>query len=290
MQLELIPQVSVKTPLRYFGGKNYATPVLLKFFSPDIKEVVSPFFGSGALELALTGRGVRVHGYDKFPPIPQFWTTLQASPYHVGQKLREIIRGADAEALHEWAVSTYPNTPCEIMRAALMLIIHNVSFNNMGFKGGTQKIRIIGDIVKRVAQGFSQTLIFYNRIDAFYNPLVKVQEADFRYSIPAHPDAHIYADPPYPVSANVYGDSDEYHKDFPHSELAELLYKRDNWTLSYNDVEFIHELYPDNKFDWYPVKWRQGSRGTGRLYGNDVVITPRGQCADLNLPPAHRRL
>ena len=278
MQEMLFKQLSLMTPLRYFGGKILAIPVLDRFIPRAVDELVSPFFGSGALELALTGRGVRIHGYDKFPPIPHFFQTLQADPDAVANCIRRSLCESNGQEIWQWACDAYSTAVDSVRKAALVCIIYNSSFNGRGFGGERARVYVQGEqLIYPHSDGNPRYLLNYDRIERFHNPLVQVRTADFRDSLGEHPDAFAYCDPPYPIHGSAYGDSPEYHKDFPHSELAQILHNRVNWVLSYNDVPLIRELYPPEQFDWYQVQWHQGSRGKGRQKGNDVVITPRGQ-------------
>ena len=163
------------------------------------------------------------------------------------------------------------------------MLIYNTSFNGSGFRGGSRRI-VINDqkelckVHKKHEPDKLDRLTYYERVQFFCNPLLEVAEMDFRQSLYLHPNTFAYCDPPYPVSACLYGDSPEYHSEFPHEELAAILCARDQWTLSYNDVPQIRDLYPADQFDWYPVQWNQDSRNRGdNVKGNDVVITPRGQ-------------
>ena len=62
-----------KTLLRYPGGKSRAVSVLKDYFPKDMKKLVSPFFGGGALELYFAQQGVEVQGYDSFEELVCFW-------------------------------------------------------------------------------------------------------------------------------------------------------------------------------------------------------------------------
>lgn len=76
----LFPQISLTTPLVYFGGKVRAITRLMPYLPSGTTEVVSPFIGGGSFELAITGKGIRVHGYDAFPPLVNFWQKLLTRP------------------------------------------------------------------------------------------------------------------------------------------------------------------------------------------------------------------
>ena len=46
------------------------------------------------------------------------------------------------------------------------------------------------------------------------------------------------------------------HKDFEHEELHEILKRRDNWILSYNDCDKVREMYKDHNI--VNLKWKYG--------------------------------
>jgi DNA adenine methylase len=84
------------------------------------------------------------------------------------------------------------------------------------------------------------------RLRSFQVTNFEVGCADFRESIPKHSDAFLYLDPPYMNGHALYGINGDTHKDFNHQELADMLYKRERWIMSYNDCSTIRELYADN--------------------------------------------
>lgn len=81
-----------------------------------------------------------------------------------------------------------------------------------------------------------------------------VEKMDFEESIPLHRNKLLYCDPPYYIeSSNLYGIKGDKHKEFEHERLYEKLSNRDNWILSYNNHEYIRNLYKDYKqvqLDW----------------------------------------
>ncbi len=92
-----------------------------------------------------------------------------------------------------------------------------------------------------------------------------VQCADFKDSIAAHPDAALYLDPPYCLNKEkktegnretLYGPDGALHKDFNHEELATILKSREKWVLSYNDCEYIRDLY--NGYEIVEAEWTYG--------------------------------
>jgi DNA adenine methylase len=59
--------------LRYAGGKSLAVGHLLNKLPDDIDKLISPFFGAGSFELALSQEcNINVIGYDIFEPLTLF--------------------------------------------------------------------------------------------------------------------------------------------------------------------------------------------------------------------------
>jgi len=93
-----------------------------------------------------------------------------------------------------------------------------------------------------------------------------VKRADFATSIVAHPDAALYLDPPYCLNKEVgnegvnretlYGTEGDHHEGFDHVALANILKSRDKWVLSYNNCEYIRELYDGYKI--VDAEWAYG--------------------------------
>ena len=65
-----------KTPLRYAGGKSRGVSEISNFIPQDTKEMCSPFFGGGSVELACSNNRIFVYGYDNFKPLVEFWQCL----------------------------------------------------------------------------------------------------------------------------------------------------------------------------------------------------------------------
>ena len=82
---------SLKTPLRYPGGKSRALSKLFQFF-PDLKdygEYREPFIGGGSVALEVTKRypNIKIWVNDLYEPLFNFWCELQ----HNGADLQKEI-------------------------------------------------------------------------------------------------------------------------------------------------------------------------------------------------------
>ena len=101
---------------------------------------------------------------------------------------------------------------------------------------------------------FTKTSI--ERLRAFYNPNVTVEQSDFKQSLLKHPFTFTYLDPPYLIKSSLYGKKGNAHKDFNHEELSDILKQREHWILSYNDCEEIRKLY--DGFHILTPNWKYG--------------------------------
>ena len=74
---------SLKTPLRYPGGKSRAVAKLLQFLPNlnEYKEFREPFLGGGSVSLEITKRypDIEIWVNDLYEPLVNFWKELQHS-------------------------------------------------------------------------------------------------------------------------------------------------------------------------------------------------------------------
>ena len=272
---------SHKSPIRYFGAKTKARRILASYLPRGVTEVVSPFLGGGAFELDLTGRGIRVHASDLFPPLVNLWKILLTHPH----ELCDAVRGLMEYVRHEnWRTTVVEfarqSNECEILNAAQYLIVYNISFNNIG---GARRITCShfhvndeGVPVKKGTDGRRDYLINYENIKGFKNDLLSVECLEFQDALANHPNLFTYCDPPYPEATPAYGDGPEYHEEFDHEGLAEILHSRDNWLLSYNNCDTVKSLYPPSEFHYDYPKWSLASKKARRSEeSNEVLIMPK---------------
>jgi len=82
---------SLKTPLRYPGGKSRAIKYLLPKFPSDITEYREPFLGGGSVAIAFSKEypDVPVWVNDLYNPLYTFWCELRDNV----EELYEILKG-----------------------------------------------------------------------------------------------------------------------------------------------------------------------------------------------------
>ena len=113
---------------------------------------------------------------------------------------------------------------------------------------------------------FTQASI--DRLKTFKANNLTIAHADFRQTLQLHPHHFLYLDPPYANGGALYGAKGDLHKKFPHALLAQMLYKRSKWIMSYNDCTLIRELY--KSFKIIHLSWTYGMNKTKR--SNEILI------------------
>ena len=97
--------------------------------------------------------------------------------------------------------------------------------------------------------GWSSNLRFteasIKRLKQFRIKNFSVGHTSFTESIPKHPNAFLYLDPPYVGNAHLYAAKRNKDVTFDHYGLREVLQNRKQWLLSYSDHELMSELYAD---------------------------------------------
>jgi len=254
----------VKTPIRYAGGKSKAYNIITNALPDNVDNIVSPFMGGGSLESRWSSElGIKVHGYDIFYALTNFWNVLLDDSNALADKLltlaatkqkyeeiKEILLQWDytQDMLSEWKTDYYKRDPIvldKLTAAAYYFHNHNLSYGPM-YLGWMSKIY----------ENQSKWEKTVERLRNYKNPNLKVSEGSFENVILENQNEFLYLDPPYYLKKD--GDNkmlkgmypncniDVHHKGFNHEKLRDLLYNhKGRFILSYNNCETIREYYKD---------------------------------------------
>lgn len=249
-----ITTITSQSPLRYPGGKSRAAHIIGNLLLLNGREVVSPFFGGGSVELYCAARGMRVYGYDSFTPLVEFWRGIQENPLAVGQEAENfypLSQGRFYELQRRQAEFC-----CTFQRAAAFYALNRASFSGVTLSGGYSPKH-----PRFTRQGIEA-------LKSFYNPNFTVQRLDFSLSVLMHPGTLFYCDPPYLTEQAIYGEKGNKHRGFDHEKLAMLLKSRNKWILSYNNSPKILQNYANYRI--LRPKWTYGM--TQNKASNEVLI------------------
>ena len=222
---------TIRSPLWYFGSKA-KLPLHLKgylhFFLKN-KEIVSPFIGGGSLELYLAAKGNRVYASDTCYYLVNFWNQMLTQPEIVVNQVYNRWENAND---HTDLFALIYELSDPIDQAAIYWILNKMSWSGQTLSGSNPCKK------KKVRTSFNS----FNKFRTFYSGNLSVKQLDYKDALAIHQDKSAYLDPPYVNRAHAYGDGKI--KEFPHEEMRDILAQRKTpWILSYNNDEYINDLY-----------------------------------------------
>lgn len=266
-------RVSLST-IRYAGGKTLAVGHVIELLPDNIKKVVSPFFGGGSIEIAMSKHlGLEVIGYDIFDILCNYWKFQIEKPQKLYEELKKLKPNKEEfEKIRKILNKIWKK---ELKLDPLTLAVYYVYNFNLsygpGFMGWSSDIYLKEDRYKRMLE----------RIKDFSPGDLKVKCDDFQNVIKNHKDDFLYCDPPYFIGEDskmfkgIYPmrNIPVHHNGFPHEKLRDMLKKhKGGFILSYNNCETIREYYKD--FEQFFPSWQytmgQGETriGKNRINGN----------------------
>ena len=248
---------SLKTPLRYPGGKSRATKYLLPKFPEDITEYREPFLGGGSVAIAFTKENpdIPVLVNDLYEPLAEFWQQLQLN----GQKMRDeliqlkqrycdpssaaVLFGEAKEYLNENKRKTEP-----FHRAVSFYVINKCSFSGLTESSSFSKQASDSNFSMRGIEKLPD-----------YSTLIKNWKiTNLPYwdmmLTPAPVGTFWFLDPPYDIKDNLYGKKGALHKGFNHEEFHAYMTQgnvKDKWMITYNTNPTLMEWYQD----YHQTKW-----------------------------------
>jgi DNA adenine methylase len=226
----------------------------LKYIPPNVSRVCSPFLGGGSIELKLASQGVEIYGYDCFTPLIEFWQELLYQPKQLARRVIRCLPLSRTRFYH--LQESFFSIKRKNKRATVFYVLNRASFSGTTLAGGMSLIH----------PRFTKAAI--KSLGNFKTKNFHVKEMDFRQSIPLHANDFLYLDPPYMINSKLYGVKGELQQAFDHNTLAQLLYKRSSWLLSYNDCSEVRRLYKNYRI--IKVAWSYGMNGSKK--SNEVLI------------------
>ena len=202
---------SLKTPLRYPGGKSRACKKMEPYI-PDLRDYDSyyePFLGGGSVAIHITKKYPHLHinVNDLYKPLYNFWIQLQSDGEALAREIKELKSSHSTPDLarglfNESKDIINDDTKSELERAVAFYIVNKCSFSgltesssfseqasnaNFSLRGIT-KLPAYQELISRwritnhnYAGSMNETLFFRNR------------------------KHFIYLDPPYDIKDNLYG-------------------------------------------------------------------------------------
>lgn len=234
----------LKSPLRYPGGKSRAIKILMPFFPKDFDELAEPFFGGGSVGLYLAQNlGLKqIFANDLNTDLYCFWQTLKTQNKALIDEIKRTRQThTNGRELYEKLLARRGENLSDFQRAVDFFVLNRITFSGVvdcgGYSQKAYESRFTPSSIERLKNmdGILRNFTFSNQS---YESLL--QNNGKR--------VFIFLDPPYfsASKSKLYGKKGDLHTNFNHERLCEHLKNtKHHFLLTYDDSEFIRELYKD---------------------------------------------
>ena len=256
---------SLKTPLRYPGGKSRAIKKMAQYFPNlgEYDEYREPFLGGGsvALHVAQTYPNISIWVNDLYEPLYTFWKQLQISGKKLTDELRQLksrypdrgsAKGLFLEAREYLNRDLFNSEPFH--RAISFYVVNKCSFSGLTESSSFS--------AQASDQNFSmrgiEKLPFYSQLIQKWH----ITNLSYEKLMTNDDGVFLYLDPPYSIKDNLYGKKGTMHSGFSHETFHKTCdkYKVDQM-ISYNSDNLIKERFQGWKAQEYDHTYTMRSVG-----------------------------
>ena len=256
---------SLKTPLRYPGGKSRACAKMAAYF-PDLNEYTEfrePFLGGGSVALYITKKypHLKIMVNDLYEPLVNFWSNLQM----FGDELTKELKGLkiincnqdSARCLFaEMKDIINDRTKTDLERAVAFYVVNKCSFSGLTESSSFSPQASDSNFSMRGIEKLPE----YSEIISQWNINGYSYEYCFRTDV--HDRLFMYLDPPYDIKDNLYGKKGSMHKKFDHDKFAEDCSDSTiPQMVSYNSDQLVKDRFEDWKASEFDLTYTMRSVG-----------------------------
>jgi DNA adenine methylase Dam len=238
-------QKSLKTPLRYPGGKSRAVTKIDAFF-PDLRnydEFREPFLGGGSVAIHITKKypSLNIWVNDLYEPLVNFWQVLQTFPDDLRDTLsREKSNHYNPESAKELFLTAKDVindlTQTSVDRAVAFYIVNKCSFSGLTESSSFSPQASENNFSLRGIEKLPE----YSKLIANW----RITNYSYDYLMDGDKGAFMYLDPPYDIKDNLYGRKGSMHKGFDHDKFAADCDANDmDQLVSYNSDQLVKDRF-----------------------------------------------
>ena len=254
---------SIKTPLRYPGGKSRACVKMDPYF-PDLRdydEFREPFLGGGSVAIHITKKypNLSIWVNDLYEPLVNFWQQLQM----FGSDLKDKL--VDLKSTHnnpESAKELFLASKEKINDQSLPSLGRAVAFyivNKCSFSGLTESSSFSPQ-----ASNSNFSLRGIQKLPE-YSALIskwRITNYSYDYMMDGNKGAFMYLDPPYYIKDNLYGRKGSMHKGFDHDKFAaDCDANNMDQLISYNSDQLVKDRFTNWNAGEFDLTYTMRSTG-----------------------------
>ena len=254
---------SLKTPLRYPGGKSRACEKMGPYF-PDLRnyeQFREPFLGGGSVAIYITKKypNLDIWVNDLYEPLVNFWQQLQMFGVDLKDKLVELKTANNTPVL---ARELFLKAKEKINDQSLPSIDRAVAFyivNKCSFSGLTES--------SSFSEQASNSNFSMRGIEKLpeYSKLIskwRITNYSYDYLLDGNMGAFVYLDPPYDIKDNLYGRKGSMHKGFDHDKFAaDCAACYMHQLISYNSDQLVKDRFKNWKTGEFDLTYTMRSVG-----------------------------
>ena len=236
---------SLKTPLRYPGGKSRACVKMDPYF-PDLRnydEFREPFLGGGSVAIYVTKKypSLDIWVNDLYEPLVNFWQQLQMFGSDLKDNLVDLksTHGNPASAKELFLASkekVNDQSLPSLDRAVAFYVVNKCSFSGLTESSSFSE----------QASNANFSLRGIEKLPA-YSTLIanwRITNYSYDYLMDGNKGAFMYLDPPYDIKDNLYGRKGSMHKGFDHDKFAADCDSNDmDQLVSYNSDQLVKDRF-----------------------------------------------
>ena len=274
---------SLKTPLRYPGGKSKAIKTLTPWFPQIISEYREPFIGGGSIAIQITKLypDIPVWINDLYVPLYNFWTQLRDRGEELSERVREekqrTLDAGDRDKVTEKAKELFNKYKEEIdtyndFEKAVAFFV----MNKCSYSGLTEN-----STFSQTASNSNFSLVGADKL-AQFSELIKnwkITNIDYSEVMKAYGSGNtfVFLDPPYDIKDFLYGKNREMHKSFDHDRFADDVYNCvHKFMITYNVNDRLMELYKNYNLKEWKLRYsmaHRGDKGTDENVKTELLVT-----------------
>jgi len=236
---------SLKTPLRYPGGKSRACEKMGPYF-PDLRnydEFREPFLGGGSVAIYITKKypNLDIWVNDLYEPLVNFWQQLQMFGADLKDKLVDLKTTNNTPVL---AKELFLKAKEQVNDKDLPSIDRAVAFyivNKCSFSGLTESSSF-----SEQASNSNFSLRGIEKLPGYSSLISKwrITNYSYDYLMDGNMGAFMYLDPPYDIKDNLYGNKGSMHKGFDHDKFAaDCDANKIDQLVSYNSDQLVKDRF-----------------------------------------------
>ena len=238
---------SLKTPLRYPGGKSRAC-IKMDIYFPDLRnytEFREPFLGGGSVAIHITKKypNLNIWVNDLYEPLVNFWQQLQIFGIDLKNKLVDYKLAYNTpELAKELFLKSKNNindqTISSLDRAVAFYIVNKCSFSGLTESSSFSPQASNNNFSMRGIEKLPE----YSKVIEHW----RITNYSYDYLLDGDTTAFVYLDPPYDIKDNLYGNKGSMHKGFDHDKFASDCDSCSmDQLISYNSDQLVKDRFKD---------------------------------------------